>query len=190
MLKDQKFIENDKIEPIFTASVPVIKIQIDYEKLLEDDPELLENFRDFKKSSQYKNFKFNHDELNYVRIDLTFVHFDKTQETEKMNSVMYAKIMIEQFPEVKIILKVIKRFFLIKQMNNCFSGGLSSFNLFLLILSYAQTQEENSNHSNSGTGSVDSERANINLGYFLNYLVGYFGHFFNFRATIIDTNAI
>ena len=62
----------DYVNPIYTASVPVIKLQIDL-KNLTDDIDIKNFLTNFKNSPNYINYKFNKDELEKVKIDLTFM---------------------------------------------------------------------------------------------------------------------
>ena len=71
-------------------------------------------------------------------------------------------------------------------MNNSFLGGLSSYNLFLLLLSYAKFLHISPNPDNE---IIDNnQNNNTNLGYFLfNFL--YFFKCLNFNQCIIDINS-
>ena len=77
-----------KINAILSASVPIIKLEIDY-------------------------LKMNNNEIK----DL----YD---------------ILINTYPEIKPLIKIIKKILQLKQMNNSYKGGMSSYCLFLLLYSY------------------------------------------------------
>jgi DNA polymerase sigma len=85
----------------------------------------------------FTQFKFNKTEITKTHIDITF-HSVSSTTTTTTNSIDYANEKISTYPEVALILRVLKRLFYFKNMNSAFNGGLSSFNLFLIVLSYVQ----------------------------------------------------
>ena len=74
---------------------------------------------------------------------------------------------------------ILKRYFYIKKMNSSFEGGLSSYNLFLLILSFAKYQSTYNSNSNEKN----------NLGYFLIQFLEFFGKIFDFENYLININS-
>ena len=100
---------------------------------------------------------------------------DKLIESE-ISSVAFVKEQITKYPEIKFILRVLKRYFYYKKMNTAFLGGLSSYNLFLLLLSYAKFLDISQN----------SEKGN--LGYFLFHFL-YFFKIFDFKQYIVNINS-
>ncbi len=78
-------------------------------------------------------------------------------------------------------------------MNNSFNGGLSSHNLFLIILSYIQYINKNNNKNNQINFKDDNNNqikiSDLNLGKILFDFLEFFGNFFNFRNYIIDVNS-
>ena len=100
---------------------------------------------------------------------------DKLIESE-ISSVDFVKEQITKYPEIKFILRVLKRYFYYKKMNTAFLGGLSSYNLFLLLLSYAKFLDISQN----------SEKGN--LGYFLFHFL-YFFKIFDFKQYIVNINS-
>ena len=89
--------------------------------------------------------------------------------------------------------KRLKRFFNSKKMNNSFNGGLSSHNLFLIILSYIQYLNKNNNKINQNNiKDVNNNQikiSDLNLGKIIFDFLDFFGNFFNFRNYIIDVNS-
>ena len=94
----------------------------------------------------------------------------------EISSVSYVKEQIAQYPEIKFILRVLKRYFYYKKMNSSFLGGLSSYNLFLLLLSYAKYLKITQNFEKT------------NLGYFLYHFL-YCFKIFDFKQYIININS-
>ena len=210
--KENKF---DTINPIATASVPVIKLLLSTEKFIKGKVELENNFKQFKELSAFKHYIFDSNELTKFKIDVTFIlgnnnnkninneiiennsenkinneashEHDKSLGNE-MSSVVYVKEQIVKYPEVKFILRVLKRYFYYKKMNNSFLGGLSSYNLFLLLLSYAKFLHISPNPDNIIIENKQNNKMNTNLGYFLfNFL--YFFKCLNIKQCIIDINS-
>ena len=228
--KEKKF---DKINPIGTASVPVIKLLLNSEKFIKGKEDLENSFKQYKESSLFKHYLFDINELTKIKIDVTFIlsnnssknnnniidikeknsennmtdnninnnnneNFDKKNNTEKihdhdksiggeLSSVAYVKEQILKYPEIKFILRVLKRYFYYKKMNSSFLGGLSSYNLFLLLLSYSKYIRISPNPQNEIIES-ETNKNKINLGYFLfNFL--YFFNCIDFKQYIIDINS-
>ena len=171
--KEKKF---DEINPIETASVPVIKLLLSKEKFIKGKTELENGYKQFKESSLFKHYLFNIDELTKIKIDVTFIlsnnnsnknennniniennniihDHDKSMGSE-ISSVSYVKEQITKYPEIKFIIRVLKRYFYYKKMNTAFLGGLSSYNLFLLLLSYAKFLKISQNIENGSQNAI------------------------------------
>ena len=213
----------DTINPIGTASVPVIKLVLSLEKFIKGKDDLENNFKHFKELSLFKHYIFDSNELIKCKIDVTFIltnnknnnnmnneinekisdnkinninneamHDNDKSMGSEMSSVDYVKDQIIKYPEVKYILRVLKRHFYCRKMNTSFLGGLSSYNLFLLLLSYAKFLRISPNLDNeiieNNSTQNNKINSNINLGYFLfNFL--YFFKCLNFKQCIIDINS-
>lgn len=126
----------DYILPIYTASVPVIKLQCDISKDI-DKNEL---------DRLCNSFSFDQDEILKVKFDITFYQTRKNLgQPNKINPPLYAVNFVKEslaiYPSIKSIILVLKRFFKIMKLNNSFKGGLSSYSLFLLIYSFMKKQK-------------------------------------------------
>jgi len=198
LISEKKF---EKIIPISTASVPVIKLIIDIEKFIKNKDDLESEFNKFKQQNFFKNYIFDKKELTQIRVDITFIVKYKTQnliESEKnkeilnkiendkikmdndinkdISNVIYIKEQLEKYPEIKPILILLKRFFYVKNMNTSFEGGLSSYNLFLLILSFSKY--------------ISLTQSKVkNLGYFLIQFLEFFGKYFDFKNFTVNVNS-
>ena len=199
-LEEEKKFES--ITPISMASVPVIKLILNIEKFIDKEKELRKDFGKFKQSPIFKNFLFDKKELIQIKIDITYIINDNINNLETINktkndkininfindsseirdnqlsSLLYIKKQLEEYPEIKPILKLLKRYFYIKKMNSSFEGGLSSYNLFLLILSYAKYQK---------IFNLNPYKK-INLGNFLVQFLEFFG-IFDFKNYLINFNS-
>ena len=123
---EQKENEFENICPILTASVPVIKLQLDIkEEIKEKDIKL--------KNTSY----FEEEALTKMKIDLTFTENEQDfQHSQEI--VSYINKSIEEYPQIKPILLLLKRYFNEMNMNKNYTGGLCSYSLFLLILSFCK----------------------------------------------------
>ena len=198
LISEKKF---EKIIPISTASVPVIKLIIDIEKFIKNKDYLESEFNKFKQQNFFKNYIFDKNELTQIRVDITFIVKYKSQnliESEKnkeilnkiendkikidnninkdISNVIYIKEQLEKYPEIKPILILLKRYFYVKNMNTSFEGGLSSYNLFLLILSFSKYISLTQNKVK-------------NLGYFLIQFLEFFGKYFDFKNFTVNVNS-
>ena len=201
LLNSEKKFE--KITPIITASVPVIKLIIDIEKFIKNNGDLEQDFIKLKNQNFFKNYFFDKNELTQIRVDITFIienyinnnNNNNINNKEIMNkiendnininnneksNVIYIKEQLEIFPEIKPILILLKRYFYVKSMNSSFEGGLSSYNLFLLILSFAKYISINFSQSKNKI---------INLGYFLLQFLEFFGKNFDFKNCTVNLNS-
>ena len=117
--------EFDYIKPITTASVPVIKLQFDITKLIN-----------INKIDDYLDY----DDLNKLKFDISFKesdfynnNFDKT--------INFIKKSIFDFPYVKDIVLLMKRYFKIIKLNKIYLGGLSSYSIFLMTLAFLKSKK-------------------------------------------------
>ena len=218
----------DKINPIGTASVPVIKLLLSSEKFIKGNDDLENCYKQYKELSLFKHYIFDTNELTKIKIDVTFISVNNNKNNntnneineknaeinnininynkfniinnndiahdhdkslgDEISSVAYVKEQIIKYPEIKFILRVLKRYFYYKKMNTSFLGGLSSYNLFLLLLSYAKFIRISPNLNAEIIENNDKTSNKINLGDFLfNFL--YFFKCLNFQQCIIDINS-
>ena len=129
-LLEQKENEFINICPILTANVPVIKLEIDIKNEIKE--------KDIKlKNTSY----FEEDELTKIRIDLTFS--ENEQEFQHSHEVVtYINKSLEEYPQIKPILLLLKRYFKEMNMNKNYTGGLCSYSLFLLVLSFCKCNKQ------------------------------------------------
>ena len=118
----------ENITPILTASVPVIKLQIDIKEEIKD-----------LKLTQASYFE--EDDLTKIKIDLTFSENEKEFQNSN-NTVNYIKTSLQEYPQIKPMLQILKRYFKIMGMNKSYTGGLCSYSLFLLVLSFCKCNKQ------------------------------------------------
>ena len=122
-----------QINAIYTASVPVLKIKFDLDKIIPDD--IKKKIKD--------NYLFNfEEEILQLNFDFTF------QEVESMDTIIkipsleiinFIKGCLYMYKEIKPIILILKRYMKINKLNSSFHGGLSSYSLFLLLYSFIKS---------------------------------------------------
>lgn len=126
--KIQHMTNFESINSILTATVPVIKLviilviitqTIDPTKVLLDKE--LEEFKNIKESNIYKEFKFDKEEMDKVKVDITFIEITGVTNQAKL-AVEYAILQTSNFPEIKPIIHVLKRFLYHWNLNSSFNG--------------------------------------------------------------------
>ena len=116
---------------ILTARKPRIIVEIDISK------EISENV--FKNALDY----CDKSDLNTIKIDFT-LDKDRQYLIDNVNSVKYVKEQLNEFPQMQNIILVMKRYLKIKKKNELYKCGISSFSLFLMVLSTIKmNQKEN-----------------------------------------------
>ena len=123
--------EFENIHPILSASVPVIVLQINISK--EIDNKILKFLPYFEKK-----------DLSHINIDLTFTS-DENEFKRPGQIVNYINTSLKNYEEIRPLLLVIKRYFRVMKMNKSFTGGLSSYSLFLLILAFLKNNQQQMN---------------------------------------------
>lgn len=107
---------------ILNASKPRITVKVDISKEIFKNPSL--------KVLDY------HDESDFTKITIDFTISDKKQYSiDNNNSVEYIKKQLSEYPQLRDIILVLKRFLRNKKKNEFFKGGISSFSLILMALS-------------------------------------------------------
>ena len=115
----------------------MIKLKIDLVKLCEREIEKNENFgvkpSDLDEESQLLNIDITLDE-------------PKSKGDKQLHLGIkccnYIKKTIEDYPKMKILALVFKKFLSLKNLNKPYMGGLSSYSLVQMILALLKHQEE------------------------------------------------
>ena len=145
--KDElSYIKN--MHPIYTASIPVIKLECD----LSYDTDIIN-----EQNNLINNFNLSYNNLTKLLFDITF--FEVEKEEEKIPSELmidYIKQSTQLYPQIFDIIYIMKKFLFNRKLNQSYQGGISSFSLFLLILSFLKfkLQQKNSNTSEIYIGSL------------------------------------
>ena len=121
-----KYITN--IIPIYTASVPVIKLECD----LSNDEYFSKEINDL-----INNCNLSYNDITKLFFDITF--FEVENEHNKIPSELmidYIKDKILLYPQIIDIMYIMKRFLFNRKLNKSYQGGISSYSLFLLTLAF------------------------------------------------------
>ena len=114
--------EFESINPRLSASVPVIVLQININQEIDN------------KTLKYSPY-FENKDISHINIDLTFT--SEEEEFKRPGQIVnYINTSLKKYEEIRPLLLVIKRYFRVMKMNKSFTGGLSSYSLFLLILAF------------------------------------------------------
>ena len=120
--------EFESINPRLSASVPVIVLQINISEEIDN------------KTLKFLPY-FETKDISHINIDLTFTS-DEKEYKRPGQIVNYINASLKKYEEIRPLLLVIKRYFRVMKMNKSFTGGLSSYSLFLLILAFLKSNEQ------------------------------------------------
>ena len=156
------------IKYINTASIPVIKLKVEFLKL--NDDKINENYNMLINNNYYKICINNniYNEFNIIKIDIS------------LKSIIYKQISfiqngIKDYPYIKPLIKILKKLLVFKNMNNSYKGGMSSYCLFLIIYSYLKINQNINKESNKYGALL--------LGFLYHYI-----NYVDFSYTIIKPN--
>ena len=127
------FITN--IIPIYTASVPVIKLECD----LSNDEFFGKDINNIIKSCD-----LSYNDISKLFFDITF--FEVENEHNKIPSelmIYYIKESLDLYPQIIDIIYIMKRFLFNRKLNKTYQGGISSYSLFLLTLAFIKYFKNN-----------------------------------------------
>ena len=126
---NKKKCDINQINAIYTASVPVLKIECDLANIIPDDI----------KASMKEKYKFNFDEeILKLNFDFTFLE-DINNNTAIIPSreiISFIQNALQNNLQIKPIILVLKRYMQINKLNSSFNGGISSMSLFLLVFAF------------------------------------------------------
>ena len=169
----------EKVNPIPTANVPILKLSINYEIFIQEKEDLKKIIEKFKKSNEYISYQYNYSELNLLKIDISFPVMTKKQNKKQIpnKQIEFIKYYLNEYIEIKSIIRIIKRILTELNMNNPYKGGLSSYPLFLLCIAFMK-------NFNSNIEKYKSNR----YGHIFHDLIKFYSSF-NFLGSIIDLDS-
>ena len=154
------------INPIYTASIPIIKLEMNYLNLNDDKINNL--YESLITNNYYKSCIINNDYQNFkiIKVDISL-------KSINYNQIDFISKGINNFPQIKPLIKILKKLLIYKNMNNSYKGGMSSYCLFLIMYSYLKIE------LNLDDNNYDN--ASLLLGFLY-----YYTNYIDFNYTIIS----
>jgi predicted nucleotidyltransferase len=151
------------LNAIYTASVPVLKINCNLKNIIPE-----QKIKEIK-----NNYGLNiEEEILQLNFDFTFTEVSNLNEPIMIPSleiVSYIKKVMSNYKEIKPLILLLKRYMKINKLNSSYTGGLSSYSLFLLVYAFFKSMICSGN----------------NLG---QYLLGFLEFYSNFNFGICSIN--
>ena len=119
----------EKIFPIPSASVPVLKLLINPFNL--KNKEINSIYEKIHSNEYYINYIFDKIEIDRIRIDITI-------NSINYNQIIFIQNSLLNYPSMIYVIKILKRCLYEKNMNQTYKGGMSSYVLFLLVYSFTK----------------------------------------------------
>ena len=170
-----------KVTPIYTASIPLIKLIVNYENYLTNNKALLNNYSKLINSDLYKNYPYDKEkEISFINIDISFpVSFNnKKSKNTPFLQIEYIRNSLKKYTDADIVIRILKRALKLTDMNNSYKGGLSSYTLFLLVISFLK-------NTNKTNGINTNKPKQNSYGHAFRGTVKFFSEF-DFYSNIID----
>ena len=170
-----------KVTPIYTASIPLIKLMVNYENYLTNNQTLLNNYSKLINSDLYKNYPYDKEkEISFINIDISFPIFynSKKNKNTPFLQIEYTRNSLSKYTDADIVIRIIKRALKLTDMNNSYKGGLSSYTLFLMVISFLK-------NTNKNNGLNNNKPKKNSYGHAFHDTVKFFSKF-DFYTNIID----
>ena len=170
-----------KVTPIYTASIPLIKLMVNYENYLTNNQTLLNNYSKLINSDLYKNYPYDKEkEISFINIDISFPVFynSKKNKNTPFLQIEYIRNSLSKYTDADIVIRIIKRALKLTDMNNSYKGGLSSYTLFLMVISFLK-------NTNKNNGLNNNKPKKNSYGHAFHDTVKFFSKF-DFYTNIID----
>ncbi|XP_067363147.1 terminal nucleotidyltransferase 4A isoform X2 [Channa argus] len=106
------------------------------------------------------------DQKTEMKVDISF-----NVETG-VKSASFIKDYMKKYPALPYLIFVLKQFLLQRDLNEVFTGGISSYSLILMVISFLQLHPR-----------IDARNPNENLGYLLIEFFELYGRHFNYKKT-------
>ncbi|XP_056142956.1 terminal nucleotidyltransferase 4A-like [Lampris incognitus] len=111
------------------------------------------------------------DQETKVKVDISFNMETAVRASQRIKS------YLKSYSVLPPLIFVLKQFLLQRDLNEVFTGGISSYSLILMAISFLQLHPR-----------IDTQRANINLGILLIEFFELYGRDFNYQKTGIRIN--
>lgn len=161
------------IKPITSASIPIIKIEIDLMNYKSENRQIQEKLEKLKLIDS----KEISEELRTLKIDITFSKTGSSETMEVLDSISFVQKYCVKFPEIVPMMFILKHYLNKCDKNSAYKGFISSYCLFLLILAFKLFQINNV-----------KKDVTYNLGNFLYEFLDFYGNSFSFIKYKVDIN--
>ena len=154
---------------------------VNYENYLINNKPLLNDYSKLIKSDLYKNYPYDKEkEISFINIDISFPvsHNNKKNKNAPFLQIEYIKNSLEKYPDAGIVIRILKRALKLTDMNNSYKGGLSSYTLFLIVISFLK-------NNNKLNGINNNKPKKNSFGHAFHDTVKFFSKF-DFYSNIID----
>eukprot|EP00340_Litonotus_pictus_P001259 CAMPEP_0170521018 /NCGR_PEP_ID=MMETSP0209-20121228/6353_1 /TAXON_ID=665100 ORGANISM="Litonotus pictus, Strain P1" /NCGR_SAMPLE_ID=MMETSP0209 /ASSEMBLY_ACC=CAM_ASM_000301 /LENGTH=901 /DNA_ID=CAMNT_0010807659 /DNA_START=471 /DNA_END=3176 /DNA_ORIENTATION=- len=161
------------VNPIISASVPVVKLCIDLFKFKSSNKQFAEKL---DKLNLVKNSEIVK-ELSQLKIDITFSKISSPDMSEITNSISYVQKFCVKFPDLVPLIFILKHYLNKSSFNSAYNGGMSSFCLFIVVLAFKLFQK-----------NIVKKEVTNNLGTFLFEMMDFYGNSFSFLKYMVEIN--
>lgn len=161
------------IKPITSASIPIIKIEIDLLNYKSENRQIQEKLDKLK----LLDSKEIYEELKTLKIDITFSKTNSSETMEVLDSISFVQKYCVKFPEIVPMMFILKHYLNKCDKNSAYKGFISSYCLFLLLLAFKLFQINNV-----------KKDVTYNLGNFLYEFLDFYGNSFSFIKYKVDIN--
>ncbi|TNV74895.1 hypothetical protein FGO68_gene8183 [Halteria grandinella] len=171
-LEDVKIIE--------TASVPVIKLVIDLQKIREIENRVASSTTQIDDDMRLLKIDITFNDLQSESLDLGFFAqgFQPLASTIHMGirCCQFVKKKLEEYQILESLTLVLKKFLALRNMNQPYQGGLNSYGLIILIVTYL----------NLNLPDFYNKEGQLSAARVLKHFLSYFGRHFDSNYYIIN----
>lgn len=87
------------------------------------DDTVKDEFLRIQSSNFYQNYKFNINELTRIKVDISSIDLKSPNKDSAAKAVEFTKNSLILYPEVKPLVRFLKRLLQVTQLNNSFNGN-------------------------------------------------------------------
>ena len=153
------------VNPIFSASVPVVKLAIDLFSYKSGNKQFDDKIDQLKSHPNQEIIK----ELSMLKFDITFSNINSPEMKEVTESISYIQKTCVKHPDIVPIIFILKHYLNKSSFNSSYNGGLSSYCLFLVVQAFKIFQK-----------NIIKKEVTYNLGTFLYEMMDFYGNSFSF----------
>jgi DNA polymerase sigma len=137
------------VKPIYTATIPVLKLEIqpfiDFSELnMEHDDYIIQDILDNEENAEGVKLLVSNPEDIIIRVDLSVENDGgyNFQTHLGYQSTEFVQSMLATYPKLYALTMMFKQFLQKKSLLNCYAGGISSYILIMMIVAYFKKHGE------------------------------------------------